>query len=232
MKLDNIVYKIIESIRHEISADISVDPREVKHDILTLRSRMLRTQLQKNNIASAATVQSLGCIEVEPVSASACCQGLAGCMLLRSVNKIPSTISLRDKSTITRIGPTNIMNSGYAIINFNQAQSSGSGRFNEAIIFAFILEGYVYLMQRKGTPEYKALASVNVMGIFNDPEEVAAFKDCDGDYCYTDEMDYPIEDWMLVAIERQIIDFYKKDESETGEDKSLDNDNKVIKADQ
>jgi hypothetical protein len=93
------------------------------------------------------------------------------------------------------------------------------------MIFAFILDGYVYLMQRGGTPSYTGLETINVMGVFDDPSVAEEFINCDGTSCYNKDSDFPIERWMLVDIEKYIIDSYIGSEANTSEDDSLDNDN-------
>ena len=46
--------------------------------------------------------------------------------------------------------------------------------------------------------------TVNIRGIFEDPEELAKF-DCDGGDCYDDNMDYPLSADLISAITDGLI---------------------------
>jgi len=225
MTLNKIAYRIIEDIRTELGADESIDIREIKHDILNLRTRMIRSEIEKNRGINSSLIQSIGCMKVIPVDASTCCVSIGECQLLRTEEQVPQTIDVRSRTLLTRVGPTNIVSSGYDIISIDRVPSAGSGRFNKSSIFVFVIDGYIYLMQRAGTVEYKGISVVNVMGVFDDPEALIAFKNCDGEPCYSDDVQLPIERWMLVSLEAAIVKKYIVNESATGEDKSLDNDN-------
>jgi hypothetical protein len=227
--LNQIAFRILESVRGNIGADENIDIREIKYDIGMQRAVLVRNELNQNRTINDAIVQSLGCIPVEAVSASACCEGLGECSILRTTIKIPGTVEQHGKDTITRIGGANIMSSSFQYVSYEAAKVSGNGRFNSQVIYAFILEGYVYLVQKAGTAKFKGISKINVMGVFEDPEVASKFSNCDGTSCYSDDDEYPIASWMITYLQDMLIQKYIKSDAVAPSDESL-NDKHELKA--
>ena len=65
---------------------------------------------------------------------------------------------------------------------------------------AYMIENYLYIYNAEG------LEYINVRGVFEDPEVVSRFGDCDGQQCYDDSAtDYPIPMDMLSQINQGIL---------------------------
>ena len=63
-----------------------------------------------------------------------------------------------------------------------------------------MIENYLYIYNAEG------LEYINVRGVFEDPEVVSNFGDCDGQNCYDDsDTDYPIPMDMLSQINQGIL---------------------------
>ena len=62
----------------------------------------------------------------------------------------------------------------------------------------YMIEDYLYLYNPKGQD------TINVRGIFEDPEEVAKFQTCDGP-CYTDKLPFPMPMDMVSLITAGLI---------------------------
>lgn len=221
--LNEIAYRVLESVRGNIGADENIDIRQIKYDVRLLRSLLIRNELNKNRTINGDLIQSLGCIPVETVSASACCEGLGNCSILRTTIKIPPTVEQHGRDTITRVGGVNIMNSGFQYVDYEAAKVSGNGRFNSMVVYAFLLDGYIYLIQKAGTVSFKAIDKVNVMGVFEDPDKVREFTNCDGTDCFSDDDEYPLASWMITSLQDMLLEKYVKVEAMAPSDESLNN---------
>lgn len=227
--LNQIAYGILESVKGDIGADNNIDIRKVKYDIKNHRALLIRNELNKNRTINPSIVQSLGCIDVKAVSQSSCCDGVGDCTILRSVDKIPSTIERHGNDTITRVGGTNIMSPGFSYVDYETAKVSGNGRFNRDVIFAFLLNDYMYLIQRSATISFVGISKINVMGVFNDPEEISKFTDCNGDSCFTeDSTEYPLSEWMITYITKELFALYTGGDAVAPTDESINNKESVI----
>jgi hypothetical protein len=49
------------------------------------------------------------------------------------------------------------------------------------------------------------LEKINIRGVFENPSELAEFVACNNQPCYTDDDEYPINQWMLPYIEAEVI---------------------------
>lgn len=221
--LNKIAYRILEAVRANIGADDSIDIRQIKYDIGIQRAVLIRNELNQNRTINQDIVQSLGCIETEAVIASACCEAMGECSIIRTSVKIPPTIEQHGKDTITRVGGPNFMDSGFQYVSYDRALVSGNGRFNSKIIYAFPFDGYIYLKQSAGTIAFKSISVINVMGVFEDPNEAKEFAKCDGDPCFTDDDPYPIADWMISYLHKILIAEYLGTEAVNQSDESLNN---------
>ena len=63
-----------------------------------------------------------------------------------------------------------------------------------------MIENYLYIYNAEG------LEYINIRGVFEDPEVISKFGDCDGEKCYDDSStDYPIPMDMLALINQGIL---------------------------
>jgi hypothetical protein len=148
--------------------------------------------------------------------------GLGNCSLLRTKDKIPDTIERHGADLITRVGGPNIMSPGFSYVDYQTAVVSGNGRFNQDVIFAFLFDGYMYLMQRSATISFTGIEKINIMGVFADPTIVSQFKNCDGTSCFDDDDSaFPIAEWMITYLQTALISQYLGADTIVRTDESL-----------
>lgn len=178
------------------SDDDLLSLRQIGFWVINTRALLIRQDLEKKRSISENIVQSLGCVPVAWVDSSECCGLSTNCKILRTIDKIPQPVEIGMRDLITRVGPVDISKPGYSLIPYNRSPFV-STRYN--IPDAFYHDGYVYVLNAPFV-EY-----INIQGVFEDPTEVAAFKNCDGSPCYSDDDSFPISAHMIEAMKQMII---------------------------
>jgi hypothetical protein len=201
--LNEIAYDLLTIVRPQLSDDTDIELAQVKFWIKNQRALWLRNEFNKNRTIDADVIQTV-CAELECVDASDCCDIDLDCPILRTKNKIPKTIELHHKEAILRVGPVNKKKKSFSYIDYSQVPWTASGRFNKNVIYAFLHDQYLYIYTKNNA--YQSMEAISFRGVFEDPEDVRNFKDCDnGEPCYTDDSEFPIKAWMIPAMKEAIL---------------------------
>ena len=105
MTLNEIAYNLLNIVRGGRShhdEHISLD--QIKFNIKHYRAMFIRRDYQKNGLNSRHIEQDLGCIKLERVNASKCCNMPATACVYRSIQPIPKTIRYNFSEAITYVG--------------------------------------------------------------------------------------------------------------------------------
>lgn len=223
--LKEVVYAVINQVRPKRGSGDVISPELVKFHVLNTRALLIRNELNKSRTIDSSIIQDLGCIEVEPVDKSECCEEAIGCYFLRTKLPIPSTVELHHRSLITRVGPIDKTSRPYNLIPYERVPFESYGRYTKNLIKAYQIHngGYLYLMMPEDSD--LELEWINVQGVFENPEDVAVFDNCDSEVCYTDESQFPVKDWMIPAIIQMVVEKFIGPTSKAPVDTS--NNNKV-----
>ena len=203
--LNQEAYSIMESVRGKISDDDNISIDQVKYLIHNTRAKLLKQKFDKNlRVIDDVFTQSLGAVEVELVDSSIHPDIPSDKYMLRTVLEIPETIDRRNyEGTFTRIGPAERKSSKFNLVSYDRAINSGHGRFNRNEVYAFILDSRIYLISN--SVYHKAIQYIDIVGVFQNPTQVAMFKDSNGDSLYSDDARYPISRAIMGDIENIII---------------------------
>lgn len=180
-----------------IPDDFRIPDRQVELWITELRSKLISQQISKNKDISDIWIQRIGCLELEQVDKAECCDIETECLILRSVRRLPQTIESSDANFIvavtgldgTHITPTTRYRQRYKRYSRYTGRNKGW----------FIKDNYLYVINDD------LLQYVNVDGIFDDPRELAEFKTCTGEFCFTYDSSYPISAKMAGEITDIIV---------------------------
>lgn len=201
--LNQIAQDLIGIVRVKRTDDYNVTPAQVKRWINYKRSVFIKNELNKKQAIDEDFVQDLGCVDLEKVKSAECGPG---CMVLRTCKKIPEPVITNLGLAITRVGPVTRTSRAFSFVDYTQVVWSGYGRFSDNQVFAYYLNGYIYLELKKASPLAKGLKKINIRGIFENPEDVQDFNSCGGSPCYDDETTYPIKNWMTDYIINAILE--------------------------
>lgn len=207
--LRDLVFEIFELFKGQITDDEVLDPRFISRNIHTQRALYLRNEFNKNRTIDSRVIQDLGCVELETIDQSECaelCSSLEiGCSIKRTKLTIPQTIERHNDTTIIRVAPVGRMNISFSFVPYQRAIFSGYGRFNKNRIFGFLWNEHVYIISNNNSTAFRGLKYINVQGVFEDPSLVSSFTTCTGTSCYSDENDYPLNDWMWNYIKIEVL---------------------------
>lgn len=197
MTLNEIAYNILNLARGGRSSNndhISLD--QIKFNVKYYRAMLIRRDFTRNGIITRHLEQDLGCIELQKVDASKCCNLPVDCAVYRSKVKIPRTVRFSFKDAITHVGDV----TGLATIPMvepHMVEYLPYDKYTKQQKKAYMIEDYLYIYNGDG------LKFINVRGVFEDPEEVALF-DCDG-ACYDDDSEFPIPMDMVQIITQGLM---------------------------
>lgn len=203
MTLNEYTYEIIEAVRGEIHDDDILDTRLIKQLIHDQRAIWLRNELNRSRDIPEVVIQDLGCVEIEPASAVECCNFSSDCKVYRTKLKIPKPISLHFREAIERVGPSNILEKPYSLKDYKELIFFGNGRFNKRTIGAAYKDERIILVSKDDV--LQLMQYINIRMVASDPTEAAKFNHCTGQTCYSDDMEYPVTDWMWNYMKEYIV---------------------------
>ena len=198
MTLNEIAYNILNLARGGRSSNNDhISLAQIKFNVKYYRAMLIRRDFTRNGIITRHLEQDLGCIELQKVDASKCCNLPVDCAVYRSKVKIPRTVRFSFKDAITHVGDV----TGLATIPMvepHMVEYLPYDKYTKQQKKAYMIEDYLYIYNGDG------LKFINVRGVFEDPEEVALF-DCDGSDCYDDDSEFPIPMDMVQIITQGLM---------------------------
>lgn len=204
--LNQIAYSIFENVRGHISDDDDISLDQIKDMVHTTRARLLKQMFDRNpRVIDNSFTQSLGALEIEPVDSSVHSSIRSGRFVYRTKLEIPSTIPRKNyEGTFIRIGPADQLSIDYNLVSYHRALYSGNGRFNKDIVFCFLKDNKIHIISNSGL-YHKGIQFIDVIGVFENPSQVAKFKDSNNDSLYSDDARYPITRALKDDIENLIL---------------------------
>lgn len=183
-----------------ITDDEGVTLRQIAFWVKNTRSLLIRQQLSKRQSISDNITQTIKCLDMSPTDASTCCDVSSNCFMIKSNLRIPTPIESNQKDLIERVMPQIVGARSYPFIPYARAAYWGNSPFNKNQPASFLYNGYLYIMNSD------FIDKVTIQGVFEDPEELANFSNCEGDPCYTQDDRYPISNHMIETMKKMIVD--------------------------
>lgn len=203
--LNQIAYNILESVRGKIKDDENISLRQIKEMVNDARALLLRRKFAKDPWRIDDIYVQEFTAEIEEIDSSEVAAVASGKSMYRTVLEIPSTVDRSgSEGTLLRVGPADSLNERYTLISHERALWAGNGKFNADSIFTFIKNRKVYVISKTGTYS-EGVKYIAVRGVFENPTEVAQFKDSDGESFYSDDDQYPVSSTLVGAIEEMVV---------------------------
>lgn len=221
--ITELVYDVRESL-NLYQDDTNVSDRYITHLWNTKRSKYLRQDLNNYQKTVDNSILQSFCIEMIEVPINECGLSYDCGTILRSKYKIPKPIELHLKSAITAIKPTNRMELPFNYVGKERAIVSKHSPFKKSI-YAFLDDDlHIYIISQNNL--VKLIECVTVTGIFENPLDLAIFKNCcgcsDAVTCFDeDTTEYPLQSHHIDTI-REEIKLVLKDKLQIPEDKIND----------
>lgn len=201
MTLRELTYRIIGFYRTNYKTTDSLSERLVQSWIESTRALLVRQKLDRHiTHIDEALVQSLGPIELEAVDSSVVPGIPSDRKMKRTKELIPEPVMRKgDIPGFVRVGPADRMESKFKVVSHEAALYSGSGKFNSKDIYAFYIDGKLYLLS-KDWNYFKQLDYIDIRGVFQEPIKAAKFTDPD----FNEDSPYPITASLIEQIEAYI----------------------------
>jgi len=200
------IYEVRLRIRQlNLYDDDKLDDRLIKFWINNQRALWLRNDMNKNHDVDEQIIQTV-IDSLEVCDRSLHPVHLTGYSVLRTSHDIPKTIELNNGDGIIEVGPVDEIAHRFSYVNIARARFGGNGRWNSRQIFAF-RHGLRFLLIAKDMESgsfLKYMRYLKYRGVFYDPEQLANFMHVDGTACYSDDDDYPMNEWMWNYIRDRI----------------------------
>jgi len=194
MTLDEIAYNILNLLRGGRSSnDELISIEQIKFNIKHYRAMFIRRDYARNGYVSNHLEQDLGCIDLERVDASKCCNLPQDCPVYRTKRKLPKTVRFNLSDAFTFIGKPNGTGT-IPKIEAYEIEFLPYDKYTSRHTKYYIIDEYIYVYEPKG------LEAINIRGVFEDPEAVSNFATCDDGDCYDAYSDFPLPMDMASAI--------------------------------
>jgi hypothetical protein len=201
MTLNQLTYELRLIIRQlNLYDDDKLDDRLLKHWIHNQRALWIRNEMNKPRSVDEQIIQTLPCIALEIADRS----GTPSYSVLQTTQDIPKLIELNYGDGIIEIGPVDSLAIPFSYINLQKARFAGNGLWNKNMIYVIKYHNQILLFSKGIKNFHKYLRYIRLRGVFENPEDVAAFKHIDGTTCYSDLDDYPINRWMWNFVRDKI----------------------------
>lgn len=198
MTLAEIIYDIRNTFKLK-NDDSGISNSQFAFIINNWRARFVTQNYRKARYSDVNLVQDLGKVELELIDSAEDCTSTVGCKILRSKLEIPKFIEIDEKPLVTFVGSIQKTGPQYQIIPWSRMSMIKYQKYTGSMPYVAIKENRLYVLNKK------VLDAINIQGIFENPSEVAKFKQCDGTPCYTEDSKYPIDAGMVPLIKEMII---------------------------
>ena len=169
--------------------------QSIKDSIIDYRAMLIRQDLDNNPLSYTDYLQSF-CIELELVNKSECSLMILREQILRSKQKIPKPLRIKNNGRINFKFVGAIDRS--TILTFATAQELkylGYLSFQEGVIYYTIQNGYLFILNNL------KLCKLLIEEIIADPRTI---DDCEYPTTFPDDIDFPIPEDMIVKIKELI----------------------------
>ena len=200
MTLNEIAYNLLNLVRGGRSNhDEHISLAQIKFNIKHYRAVFIRRDYAKNGFTSRHIEQDLGCVHLEPVDATKCCNLPSTCIVYKSVKAIPKTIRYNFEEAITYVGDITGIDT-IPLINSNMVQFLPHDKYTNKKYKAYMINDFLYIYNASG------LETINVRGVFENPADVSKFDECSTGNCYNeDSSEFPLPMDMLNLINQGIL---------------------------
>lgn len=194
MTLDEIAYNILNLLRAgRTSNDELISIEQIKFNIKHYRAMFIRRDYARNGYISNHLEQDLGCLDLEKVDASKCCNLPQDCPVYRTKRKPPKTVRFNFSDAFTFIGKPNGTGT-IPRVEPHEIEYLPYDKYTSGHTKYYVIDDYIYVYMPKG------LEAINIRGVFEDPEDVANFATCDTGFCYDDQTSFPLPMDMVSTI--------------------------------
>jgi len=178
--------------------EFKITDRQILYWVEQTRSLLISQSLAKKDDINDSWIQYIDCVELEQVDASTCCLVDTDCYVLRSKERIPSTIDTWKDNWIVSV--TTIDGNMIPKSNPFKSKYQKYNKYTHSDRGWYLKDDYLYVINDQ------LLTYVSVAGLFEFPSDLANFTSCEGTACWSYDSNYPIS----MSLATQVTDIVIK----------------------
>lgn len=204
MTYNEVVYSIRERLRQNID-DSDITNREIIFHVNNQRALFYRNQYnQRNRSVDEEIKQILKFTMAQDTTEE--CGDLADCHVMKSTQKLPSTLELHHKNAIFKVTALDKTAISFNLVSWNEFPYQGLSRYTKNEVYVAVgPDNYLYM---KSTNKLvKFITSILVTAILENPLDIKDFNLCpDASACQDlDTFEYPIKAYAFAYIADQVV---------------------------
>jgi len=190
---NKLIYDVVEiASSGGTPSEFVVSNEQILYWIEQTRAMLIAQSLNKRDDVNDSWIQWINCLELEQVDSSLCCDVSSDCVLLRSVQRIPSTVDTWKDNWIISVATMD----GSPISKSNNVRNKykAYNKWTKNERSWFLKDDYLYITNDV------FLEKVSLAGIFEFPSDLQSFNTCEGQSCFDLDGDFPVSVSMASAI--------------------------------
>ena len=193
--LNEIVYNIALQVE---KADDAVLLERLKFHVAYYRAQFIRQDQRRNHSLPSQFLQKLDCLEMEAASAMECCSTEdIGCTVWRTKKTIPRPVRIYDGSEFAYVGTVDAKEP-YQRTTGVQAEYAKYNKWTADGARYIYANDRIYVLNARPS-------KILLKGIFEQPQELAAYLCCDGNAIFSEDKQYPISMDMVQRVTQSIL---------------------------
>jgi hypothetical protein len=185
-----IIYAIKSIIRGGlISDDDKISDRQIAFHIDAVRATLLRQQFNKGQSLSENNIQHLACVGLESVNTSYDPDFQLDCKVFKTVKQLPKLIEGKNKDLLISIQASEFGGTAFEFIPYARLPYARNTKFKRPL--AVFYNNYVYLV------DAPYIEQISISGVFEQPNELSNFDDCNGQACFSWDTEYPMSSHLI-----------------------------------
>lgn len=204
LTLEKCRFELLEAI-NAYSVNDTISYRLLDQYIEEYRVKWIELEYNKfNKRIPNAYFQTLACLEIETVDTAECCATMTGCDILRTKRELPGIISLTDGELIGKVSPVGIYNIPFQLINYENLEYFGNGRYERKKVGVFYYNNRIYLYC-KDPFNYSLIEKISLRAVFRYPSQAGEFSDCTNKPCWSANTEYPMDERLWTYVKQDIL---------------------------
>lgn len=198
--LNELAYRIYESLRATPSLSDSIDIREIANIVQNLRAKFVKQKIDKYPMApiDESYVQDLGAVAVN-ISDSSNHATLDTFRNVMITGDLPLPIETSNGLGLyTRIAPADKLEQVFKLITYSRIPFVGKGKFNQNEIFATQVGKKIMIFSNN--PAVFEMGYINVRGVFSNPLEAMEYVTANQTIDQLYDSEYPVNVSMAEDI--------------------------------
>lgn len=200
LKID-IIYSVLEKLQ-KINDDSSFTEELIAYTLDTARAEIINTYLKRPDFITRQYIQSLDEVAVSLDDDSLTTTATDTTLLASGV--IPIPLNVRGKDYLTRVGTLSLQSPPYNYVGYDRFLYSGNGKYSSRQIYATYYDNRIFIKGSKNITEFILVDTINVEGIFAQPDEVVKYNNSDSDLNWNYE--YPLPENFVSLLESKTIE--------------------------